>query len=152
MGNRISTCSFENRGLRHLQNISISGRRESNAEFVWFFVVNLVIKIALKSLLDSCNYMSWLLKWFSLLKYGLKSRKRYTLRLLLIHLCLVVWEWIACKRSFLHRTERKTELWISLVELVLKIVFLNLFNAKYRLRYLEILIFAGYLYYVFFSD
>ena len=151
MGNRISTCSFKNRGLRHLQNTSISGRGESKAEFVWFFVVILVIKIALKSLLDSCNFMSWILNSFDLLKHGLKSRKRYTLRLLLIHLCLVVWEWIACKRSLLDRTERKRELWISLEELVLKIVSLNLFNAKYLLRYLEILIFAG-LYYVFFSD
>ena len=95
--------------------------------------------------------MSWLLNSFDLSKFRLKSRKNYTLRLLLIHLCCVVCEPIACKRSFLDRTRRKRELYISLAELLLKIVSVNLFNTKYMLRYLEILTFWG-LYYIIFSD
>ena len=95
--------------------------------------------------------MSWLLNSFDLRKVRLNRRKRYTLRLFLIHLSLAVWEWIPCKRSFLDRTWRKRELWIFLVELSLEIVSLNLFNTKYMLRCLEILTFWG-LYYIFFSD
>ena len=63
----------------------------------------------------------------------------------------MVCEPIACKRSFLDRTRRKRELGISLAELLLKIVSVNLFNTKYMLRYLEILTFWG-LYYILFSD
>ena len=124
---------------------------EFNVEFVCFFAVVLVTKIALKSLLDPCNFMSSLLNSFDLPKVRLNRRKRYTLRPFLIHLSLAVWEWIPCKRNFLDRTWRKRELWILLVELSLEINYLNLFNTKYMLRYLEILTFWG-LYYVFFSD
>ena len=82
-GNRIRGTDFELR-FRHLLHTVIGDRRKFYAEIFYFFILEWQKRIAFKSCLDACIFVSWLLDYFDMPSSSSEPRKRYILTVLLM--------------------------------------------------------------------